>query len=97
MQLLLLAAQGTQSSQLVEAFKHNPTFMVMNLCCSAVVLTIVVERFVFQLPDLGEELLGVDAVPGELENEPLDHDREHHGRTAQIHHHEGRVVLERID
>ena len=49
MQLLLLAAEGTQSSQLVEAFKHNPTFMVMNLCCSAVVLTIVVERFVFQL------------------------------------------------
>jgi biopolymer transport protein ExbB len=49
MQLLLLAAQGSQSSQLVEAFKHNPTFMVMNLCCSAVVLTIVVERFVFQL------------------------------------------------
>jgi biopolymer transport protein ExbB len=49
MQLLLVAAQGTQSSQLVEAFKHNPTFIVMNLCCSAVVLTIVVERFVFQL------------------------------------------------
>jgi len=49
MQLLLLAAEGAQSSQLVAAFKHNPTFMVMNLCCSAVVLTIVVERFVFQL------------------------------------------------
>ena len=49
MELLLIAAQTTQSSQLVEAFKHNPTFMVMNLCCSAVVLTIVVERLVFQL------------------------------------------------
>src|SRR5690606_40471341 len=51
MQLLLIAAQtpGTGSSQLVEAFKHNPTFMVMNLICSAVVLTIVVERFAFQL------------------------------------------------
>jgi biopolymer transport protein ExbB/TolQ len=49
MQLLLLAAQGTQANQLVDAFKHNPTFMVLNLCCSAVVLTIVIERFTFQL------------------------------------------------
>ncbi len=49
MQLLLLAAQGSGSSQLVEAFKHNPTFMVMNLIVSAVVLTIVVERFAFQM------------------------------------------------
>lgn len=47
MQLLLQAADG--SSQLFEAFKHNPTFMVMNLCCSAIVLTIVIERFVFQM------------------------------------------------
>jgi biopolymer transport protein ExbB/TolQ len=47
MQLLLLAAEG--SGQLVEAFKNNPTFIVCNLCCSAVVLTVVVERFVFQL------------------------------------------------
>lgn len=46
MQLLLLA---DGSSQLVEAFKHNPTFMVMNLFCSAVVITIVIERFAFQL------------------------------------------------
>lgn len=44
---LLLNASG--SSQLVEAFKHNPTFMVMNLCTSAIVLTIVIERFIFQL------------------------------------------------
>jgi biopolymer transport protein ExbB/TolQ len=49
MQLLLVAAQNTGSSQLVEAFKHNPTFMVLNLICSAIVLTIVVERFVFQM------------------------------------------------
>jgi biopolymer transport protein ExbB/TolQ len=50
MRLLLLAAQGsTGSSQLVEAFKHNPTFMVLNLVTSAVVLTIVVERFTFQM------------------------------------------------
>lgn len=47
MQLLLLASDG--SSQLVEAFKHNPTFMVMNLICSAIVVTIVIERFAFQL------------------------------------------------
>ena len=50
MQLLLLAATGSgSSSQLVEAFKHNPTFMVLNLVTSAVVLTLVVERFAFQL------------------------------------------------
>lgn len=49
MQILLVAAQASGSSQLVEAFKHNPTFMVMNLICSAVVLTIVVERSIFQM------------------------------------------------
>lgn len=49
MHLLLQAAEAGGSSQLVEAFKHNPTFMVMNLCTSAIVLTIVVERFAFQL------------------------------------------------
>jgi biopolymer transport protein ExbB len=49
-QFLLLAAEGHGgSSQLVEAFKQNPTFMVLNLMCSAVVLTIVIERFAFQL------------------------------------------------
>lgn len=48
MQLLLQAA-SSGSNQLVEAFKHNPTFMVLNLICSAVVLTVVVERFAFQL------------------------------------------------
>lgn len=49
MQLFVLAAQSGGSSQLVEAFKHNPTFMVLNMICSAVVLTIVVERFAFQM------------------------------------------------
>src|SRR6187549_122709 len=49
MQLLLLAAESSGSSQLVEAFRHNPTFMVLNLCTSAVVLTVVIERFAFQL------------------------------------------------
>lgn len=49
MQVLLQAAEGvTQFQQLVEAFKHNPTFMVMNVCCSAVVVTIIVERWYFQ-------------------------------------------------
>ncbi len=47
---LLLSAGGTsQLNQLISAFKHNPTFMVMNLCCSAIVLTVVIERFHFQL------------------------------------------------
>lgn len=47
---LLLSAGGTsQLNQLITAFKHNPTFMVLNLCCSAIVLTIVIERFHFQL------------------------------------------------
>jgi biopolymer transport protein ExbB/TolQ len=50
MQLLLFAAsEGGGTGSLVEAFKHNPTFMVLNLCCSAIVLTIVIERFAFQL------------------------------------------------
>jgi len=49
MQLFVLAAQSSGSSQLVEAFKHNPTFMVLNLITSAIVLTIVVERFAFQM------------------------------------------------
>ncbi|HEY1532844.1 MAG TPA: MotA/TolQ/ExbB proton channel family protein, partial [Polyangiaceae bacterium] len=50
MQLLLLAAEGSSgSSQLAEAFKQNPTFMVLNLFASAIVLTIVVERLAFQL------------------------------------------------
>lgn len=48
MNMMLLLADGGVSSQLFSAFKHNPTFMVMNLCCSAIVLTIVVERFRFQ-------------------------------------------------
>ncbi len=47
--LLLAAAEGSGSSQLVEAFKHNPTFLVLNLCTSAIVLTIVIERFAFQM------------------------------------------------
>ena len=45
----LLATGCSDSGQMVEAFKHNPTFMVMNIICSAVVLVIVVERFYFQM------------------------------------------------
>src|SRR6476620_8460328 len=48
MHLLLLAAEGGHS-QIVEAFKTNPTFMVLNMCTSAIVLTIVIERFAFQM------------------------------------------------
>jgi biopolymer transport protein ExbB/TolQ len=47
---LLLSAGGTsQLEQLVTAFKHNPVFMVMNMCTSAIVLTVVIERFRFQM------------------------------------------------
>ncbi len=50
MHSLLFAAQpGGGAGSLAEAFRHNPTFMVLNLFCSLVVLTIVVERFTFQL------------------------------------------------
>jgi biopolymer transport protein ExbB/TolQ len=49
MQFLLLAAEGTGSSQLISAFKHNPTFIVMNLITSAIVLTLIAERAIFQL------------------------------------------------
>src|SRR5690606_24854499 len=48
MHLLLFAAQSEGSGSLVEAFSKNPTFMVMNLFCSAIVLTIVAERLHFQ-------------------------------------------------
>ena len=50
MQLLLLAATGSGgSSQIVETIKHHPTFLVLNVITSAVVLTLVIERFAFQL------------------------------------------------
>lgn len=54
MQFLLLAAEGQSGfgrlvGQAIDAFKQNPTFMVMNLIVSAVVFAIVVERFAFQI------------------------------------------------
>lgn len=49
MHLLLFAAEGSShSDQFMAAFKHNPTFMVMNMCVSAIVLTVTIERFYFQ-------------------------------------------------
>jgi biopolymer transport protein ExbB len=47
-QLLLLAAEGGES-QLWSAIKHNPTFLVLNLVVSAIVVTIIIERAAFQL------------------------------------------------
>ena len=48
MHLLAFAGGSTAgSSQLVEAFRHNPYFMVLNLCTSAIVMAVVVERYIF--------------------------------------------------
>lgn len=49
MHLLLSAGGQSTIEQIIAAFKHNPTFMVMNLCVSAIVITLVIERFQFQL------------------------------------------------
>lgn len=46
--LMMLAAEGGES-QLWSAIKHNPTFLVLNLVVSAVVVTIIIERAAFQL------------------------------------------------
>jgi biopolymer transport protein ExbB/TolQ len=48
MHLLLSAAAGGEVS-FTEAIKENPYFLIGNLITSAIVLTIVIERFVFQL------------------------------------------------
>jgi biopolymer transport protein ExbB len=47
--LLMLAAEGGGGSMFVEAFKHNPTFLIINFVVSAVVITIIIERAAFQL------------------------------------------------
>lgn len=47
--LLMLAAEGGGESQMWAAIKHNPTFLVLNLVVSAVVVTIIIERAAFQL------------------------------------------------
>ncbi|MFO0555447.1 MAG: MotA/TolQ/ExbB proton channel family protein [Polyangiaceae bacterium] len=48
--LVMLAAEGTKGgASLVDAIKHNPTFLIVNLFVSAVVVTIIVERAAFQI------------------------------------------------
>ena len=52
MRLLLLVEQGAAGSGdtgAFAAFKENPWFLLLNLVCSAIVLTIIIERFAFQL------------------------------------------------
>jgi biopolymer transport protein ExbB/TolQ len=45
----MLAAEGGGESQMWAAIKHNPTFLVLNLVVSAIVVTIIIERAAFQL------------------------------------------------
>lgn len=47
--LLMEQAASGEAAGFAEAFKHNPTFILANFVCSAVVITIIVERFAFQL------------------------------------------------
>lgn len=47
--LLMLAAEGGGESMLWGAIKHNPTFLILNLVVSAIVVTIIIERSAFQL------------------------------------------------
>ncbi len=45
----MLAADGGEGANLMDAVKHNPTFLIVNLFVSAVVVTIIVERAAFQI------------------------------------------------
>jgi len=49
--LVMLAAEGGEGSgaNLMDAIKHNPIFLLVNLAVPAVVVTIIVERAAFQL------------------------------------------------
>jgi biopolymer transport protein ExbB/TolQ len=47
--LLMLAAEGGGEASAVQAIKDNPTFLLLNLIVSAVVITIIIERTAFQL------------------------------------------------
>jgi biopolymer transport protein ExbB len=47
-QFLMLAAEGGESGMFA-AIKHNPTFILCNVVVSVVVITIVIERFAFQM------------------------------------------------
>jgi biopolymer transport protein ExbB len=46
---LLSASSSGGNSQLMEAFKENPTFLAINLVVSAIVMAMVIERAAFQL------------------------------------------------
>ncbi|MSP25565.1 MAG: MotA/TolQ/ExbB proton channel family protein [Myxococcales bacterium] len=46
-QFLMSAAAG--ESGILAAIKHNPTFIIMNIITSVIVVTIVIERFTFQM------------------------------------------------
>ncbi len=46
-QLLMLAAEGESGWR--AAIKHNPTFLICNVVTSVIVITIVIERFSFQM------------------------------------------------
>ena len=47
--LLMLAAEGGGEGGVLEAFKTNPAFLLVNVCVSVVVVTMIVERAAFQL------------------------------------------------
>lgn len=47
--LVMLAAEGGEGANLMDAIKHNPTFLLVNLFVSAIVITIIVERAAFQI------------------------------------------------
>ncbi len=47
--LMLAAAGGSGESGMFAAIKHNPTFILCNTVVSVVVITIVIERFAFQM------------------------------------------------
>jgi biopolymer transport protein ExbB len=47
--LLMLAAEGGGEGGMIEAFKTNPIFLIVNMIVSVFVLTIIVERAAFQL------------------------------------------------
>ena len=48
-QFLMLAAEGGGETGMLAAIKHNPTFILCNVVVSVVVITIVIERFAFQM------------------------------------------------
>lgn len=47
--LLMLAAEGGGEGGMLAAVKDNPTFLIFNMVVSCVVITIIVERAIFQL------------------------------------------------